>query len=216
VRPHATSTQFAFAWLGTSSLQKGPLWWCSHHRHHHRTADTTADAHSPTAHGFWWSHCGWFLLTNRHATPLLGAVPDLVALPELRWLERFYLLPPAALALGCTALAGARGLAYGFVVPTVLCWHATYAINSVAHLRGWRRFGCEFNTNCTARNNLLLALLTLGEGWHNNHHRCMASAQHGFRQPFELDVTFYVLKVLEVTGLAWGLKRPPLELLREI
>ena len=135
-------------------MQKGPLWWASHHRHHHRTADTRADAHSPVVHGFWWSHCGWFLLTNRHAAPLLRAVPDLAALPELRFLERFYLLPPAALAACLYAWGGERAVAYGFVVATVLCWHATYAINSVAHLLGGRRFVCEFNGSCTARNNL--------------------------------------------------------------
>jgi hypothetical protein len=106
------------------------------------------------AHGFWWSHCGWFLLTNRHAAPLLRAVPDLARLPELRWLERHYLVPPAALAAGLAAAGGARAVAYGFVVATVLCWHATYAINSVAHLLGGRRFSCEFNGSCTARNNL--------------------------------------------------------------
>lgn len=205
--------QFALAWLGTASLQKGPLWWASHHRHHHRTADTRADAHSPVVHGFWWSHCGWFLLTNRHAAPLLRAVPDLAALPELRFLERHYLLPPACLAACLGAAGGARAVAFGFFVATVLCWHATYAINSVAHLLGGRRFVCEFNGACTARNNLVLALLTLGEGWHNNHHRFMASARHGFVQPYEIDVTFYAIKLLERLGLAWNVKGAPAELL---
>ena len=146
--------QFGLAWLGTASLQKGPVWWCSHHRHHHRTADTAADAHSPVAHGFWWAHCGWFLLTNRHFAPLKGAVPDLLALPEIVWLERFYLVPPVTLVLGLAAAGGGRATAYGFAVATVLCWHATYAINSVAHLHGGRRFQCQFNGPCTARNNL--------------------------------------------------------------
>ena len=109
------------------------------------------------AHGFWWSHCGWFLLTNRHAAPLTGAVPDLAALPEIAWLERHYLVPPATLALALAAAGGARALAYGFFVATVLLWHATYAINSVAHLLGGRRFTCEFNGSCTARNNLCVA-----------------------------------------------------------
>jgi len=149
-----TPAQFALAWLGTASLQKGPVWWCSHHRHHHRTADTAADAHSPTAHGFWWAHCGWFLLTNRHFAPLSGAVPDLLALPEIVWLERFYLVPPVSLALGLAAVGGGRAAAYGFALATVLCWHATYAINSVAHMQGTRRFACQFNGPCTARNNL--------------------------------------------------------------
>jgi fatty-acid desaturase len=135
-------------------MQKGPLWWCSHHRHHHRTADTPHDAHSPVAHGFWWSHCGWFLLTNRHVAPLLGAVPDLAVLPEMRWLERHYLVPPLTLAAALGAAGGARAVAYGFCVATVACWHATYAINSVAHLLGGRRFTCEFNGACTARNNM--------------------------------------------------------------
>ena len=158
----AGGSQFALAWLGTASLQKGPLWWASHHRHHHRTADTRADAHSPVVHGFWWSHCGWFLLTNRHAAPLLRAVPDLAALPELRFLERFYLLPPAALAACLYAWGGEQAVAYGFIVATVLCWHATYAINSVAHLLGGRRFVCEFNGSCTARNNLCAPSLQQG------------------------------------------------------
>ena len=205
--------QFALAWLGTSSLQKGPLWWCSHHRHHHRTADTDADAHSPVAHGFWWSHCGWFLLTDRHTAPLLGAVPDLVALPELVWLERFYLVPPASLAAAMWLYGGGRALCYGFCMATVLCWHATYAINSVAHLLGNRTFACQFNGACTARNNLVLALLTLGEGWHNNHHRFMASALHGFVQPWEIDLTFYAIRLLEITGLAWNLRKPPGDLI---
>ena len=155
---HPCLCQFALAWLGTASLQKGPLWWCSHHRHHHRTADTKADAHSPVAHGFWWSHCGWFLLTDRHTQPLLRAVPDLAALPEIAWLERNYLLPPAALAAALAASGGARAVAYGFVVATVLCWHATYAINSVAHLLGGQRFQCQFNGACTARNNLCVGM----------------------------------------------------------
>jgi stearoyl-CoA desaturase (delta-9 desaturase) len=161
----AGGSQFALAWLGTASLQKGPLWWASHHRHHHRTADTRADAHSPVVHGFWWSHCGWFLLTNRHAAPLLRAVPDLAALPELRFLERCYLLPPAALAACLYAGGGPRAVAYGFFVATVLCWHATYAINSVAHLLGGRRFVCEFNGACTARNNLCAPLPCPRRGW---------------------------------------------------
>ena len=194
-------------------MQKGPLWWCSHHRHHHRTADTDADAHSPVAHGFWWSHVGWFLLTDRHVEPLLGAVPDLVALPELHWLERFYLVPPASLAAAMWLYGGGRALCYGFCVATVLCWHATYAINSVAHLLGSRTFACQFNGPCTARNNLVLALLTLGEGWHNNHHRFMASALHGFVQPWEVDLTFYCIRLLEFLGLAWNLRKPPGDLI---
>jgi len=201
------------AWLGTASLQKGPVWWCSHHRHHHRTADTAADAHSPRAHGFWWAHCGWFLLTTRHDQPLAGAVPDLLALPEIAWLEKYYLVPPASLAAGLWLCGGARALFTGFFLATVLCWHATYAINSVAHLLGAQRFSCQFNGTCTAKNNLLLAILTLGEGWHNNHHRYMASALHGFAQPREVDVTYYLLRAMEKLGLVWDLKMPPAELL---
>lgn len=211
----AVPAQFALAFLGTSSLQKGPLWWCSHHRHHHRTADTGADAHSPSAHGFLWAHCGWFLLTDRHNAPLLGAVPDLAALPELALLERLYLLPPALLAGCLAAWGGPRALGYGFFVATVLCWHATYAINSVAHLWGSRPFACQFHGPCTARNSAALALVTLGEGWHNNHHRCMASVQHGLVQPREVDLTYYAVRLMERAGLAWGLKLPPAELVAE-
>ena len=171
---------------------------------------------SPVQHGFFWSHMGWFLCTNRHTHVLYGAVPDLAALPEIRWLETFHLVPPLALVAALYACGGARDAMYGFAVSTVICWHCTYAINSVAHLHGSRIFGCEFNGECTARNNWLLALLTLGEGWHNNHHRYMASALHGFRQPRQVDATYYVLRALEAVGLVWDLRLPPASVLLSI
>eukprot|EP00850_Spirogloea_muscicola_P016049 SM000127S26665 [mRNA] locus=s127:396534:399279:- [translate_table: standard] len=201
--------QFAMACLGATALQKGPLWWCSHHRHHHRTADTEEDAHSPAQHGFWWSHVGWFLCSNRNVKVLWPAVPDLARFPELLWLEQFHFVPPALLAATLAASGGVPALGYGFFLSTVLCWHATYCINSVAHLVGTRRFRCEFNSHCDARNNTWLALVTLGEGWHNNHHCYMRSARHGFYW-HELDCTYTALQLLAYLGLVWDLEHPPL------
>eukprot|EP00244_Chara_vulgaris_P001999 TRINITY_DN1332_c0_g1_i2.p1 TRINITY_DN1332_c0_g1~~TRINITY_DN1332_c0_g1_i2.p1 ORF type:complete len:439 (-),score=60.17 TRINITY_DN1332_c0_g1_i2:266-1582(-) len=200
--------QFIMAALGSSALQKGPLWWCSNHRHHHRTADTKEDFHSPLHYGFWWSHVGWFLLSTKNMEVRSSFVPDLLRFPELQYLDRYHYLPPLAMALLLFIVGGWPYVGWGFVVSTVLCWHATYAINSVAHLVGSRKFKCEFNTHCDARNNLWLALLTLGEGWHNNHHCYMRSARHGF-YPQEVDTTYYTLLFLEWLGIIWDLEMPP-------
>lgn len=136
-RSYSTSRllQFFFALLGCFSMQKGPLWWCSHHRHHHRTADTEKDAHSPVVHGFWWSHIGWFLCSDACANPEWKLVPDLAAFPELIWLDSLHALPPLTLACGLYAVGGLRAVVYGFVVSTVLLWHCTYLVNSIAHLQ---------------------------------------------------------------------------------
>eukprot|EP00899_Mesostigma_viride_P018537 jgi/Mesvir1/26685/Mv20466-RA.1 len=204
--------QFLIACLGAAALQKGPLWWCSHHRHHHRHADTKKDAHSPMHLGFLWSHMGWFLATRDHVKPILGAIPDLAALREMRWLDQMHYIPPLMLAAGLWALGGWSALGWGFFVSTVACWHGTYCINSLAHVMGTRRYKCEFNTGCDARNNFVLSLVTLGEGWHNNHHCYMRSAKHGF-YVWELDVTFYVLKLMAMLGLVWDLVMPPMDVL---
>ncbi|CAI5493702.1 unnamed protein product [Closterium sp. Naga37s-1] len=202
--------QFLFALLGCLSFQKGPLWWASHHRHHHRTADTAEDAHSPLHWGFFWSHMGWFLCSTRHTDVLWHAIPDLSPFPELHWLDSYHFVPPLSLAVLLWATGGIAAFGWGFCVATVVCWHFTYCINSLAHLVGSRRFRCEFNTHCDARNNLALALATLGEGWHNNHHCYMRSAKHGF-YPEEIDITWYILCCLERLGLVWDLHLPPLD-----
>ncbi len=208
--------QWVFAVLGASCAQRGPLWWAAHHRHHHRHADDAHDLHSPRRHGFWWSHMGWFLTRRAFATDLTR-VPDLRGYPELRWLDRFDAAVPLALALGCYGLGallarvapglgtdGPQMLVWGFFISTVALFHATVTINSLAHRYGKRRY----DTADDSRNNAWLALLTFGEGWHNNHHFYPGSARQGFRAR-EIDITWYGLRVLAATGLIWDLKAVP-------
>lgn len=210
------AVQFLFALIGASCVQRGPLWWAAHHRTHHRHTDTVQDPHSPGVHGFWWSHVGWFL-TRRNFRTDLARVPDLAKYPELRWLDRFDVVVPVALAVGMYALgAGLQGVApelgtsgmqmvvWGFFVSTVVLFHATVTINSLAHRFGSRRF----DTRDDSRNNLWLALLTFGEGWHNNHHFFPGSSRQGFRW-WELDLTWYGLKAMALLGLVSDLKPVP-------
>jgi stearoyl-CoA desaturase (delta-9 desaturase) len=213
--------QFAFAALGSTSVQRGPLWWAAHHRHHHRHSDTGADLHSPVVHGFAWSHVGWFL-TRRAFHADHAAVRDLQRFPELRWLDRYDIVLPIALAVGLFLLGGwmetrhpqfgtsaAQLLIWGFFVSTTVLFHATVTINSLAHRWGRRRYA----TRDDSRNNLWLALLTFGEGWHNNHHHFPGSARQGFYW-WEIDLTYYVLRALAAVGLVWDLKPVPAALLR--
>jgi stearoyl-CoA desaturase (delta-9 desaturase) len=199
--------QLVMALLAMSSLQKGVLWWASHHRRHHRLSDQPGDVHSPRLHGFWWSHVGWIVSPRYDATDL-DAVGDLARYPELRWLDRHPLVPPLALAALVTALFGWSGLVVGFVWSTVLLWHGTFTINSLSHVFGSRRYA----TTDDSRNNWLLALITLGEGWHNNHHHYQRATNQGFFW-WELDVTFLGLRALAAVGLVRDLRRPPAHVL---
>jgi stearoyl-CoA desaturase (delta-9 desaturase) len=193
--------QFALAFGGGTAAQKGALWWAAHHRRHHRHSDQPEDVHSPRK-GFWWSHAGWILCRKYDATDL-AAIPDLARHPELRFLDRWHLLPPVLLAGACFLAGGWSALWIGFFLSTVLVYHSTFCINSLTHLFGRRRYA----TSDTSRNSLLMALLTFGEGWHNNHHYYQASANMGFFW-WEIDVTYYVLRLLERLGLVWDLRVP--------
>jgi stearoyl-CoA desaturase (delta-9 desaturase) len=194
--------QLVLAALGASATQKGPLWWAGLHRRHHRYSDGPGDVHSPKD-GRYYAHQGWVFDPRWNATPL-ELIPDFARYPELQWLNRHHYVPAAALAVACTLIGGFEGLAWGYCVSTTLLWHATYSINSLAHLWGTRRY----DTPDTSRNNLLLALLTMGEGWHNNHHYYMASARQGFRW-WEIDLSYYVLRGLAALGVVWDLREPP-------
>ncbi|HEY2944591.1 MAG TPA: acyl-CoA desaturase [Vicinamibacteria bacterium] len=194
--------QFLMALGGTLAGQKGPLWWAGHHRYHHRHADEPEDIHSPRQ-GFWWSHVIWFLVDRYHTTPL-GEVRDFARFPELRFLDRYWILPPMALAAVIWLAGGGRAFLVGFCVSTVLLYHATYTINSLAHIWGRRRYA----TGDDSRNSFVLALITGGEGWHNNHHHYPAAANQGFFW-WELDPTYYGIRVLSWLGLATGLRTPP-------
>jgi stearoyl-CoA desaturase (delta-9 desaturase) len=194
--------QLVLAFAGTTAAQKGPLWWASNHRDHHRYADTARDPHSPQ-HGFWWSHVGW-VVSPLHKDVDRAQIADFARYPELRFLDRHDWIGPWVLGVASFAIAGWSGLVVGFFGSTVLLWHATFLVNSYAHVFGRRRYG----TTDTSRNSVLVALLTMGEGWHNNHHHYPASARQGFRW-WEIDVTYYLLRALAVVGIVRGLRRPP-------
>ena len=200
--------QFILAFLAQSSAQKSVLWWAAKHRHHHLHSDTQQDVHSPRHKGFAYSHLGWVFSRKHDATDLVK-VADLASFPELRWLHKLEVMPAAVLAVLCFLIAGWTGLVVGFLWSTVLVYHATFCINSLAHVHGRKRYV----TGDDSRNNWLLAFFTLGEGWHNNHHAYQSSARQGFRW-WEIDVTFYVLKALSLVGIVWDLRSPPAEVLR--
>jgi stearoyl-CoA desaturase (delta-9 desaturase) len=200
--------QFGLAWIGCMSIQKGPLWWAAAHRRHHRYSDLPGDPHSP-GDGFWHSHQGWIFDGNWDATEL-ERIQDFAAYPELVWLNRWHAVPAVVMGIACYAIGGVSGLVWGVAISTTLLWHSTYVINSLAHRWGTRRY----ETHDTSRNNWFLALLTLGEGWHNNHHRYMASSRQGFFW-WEIDATYYVLLGLRRLGLVWDMREPPARLLEE-
>ncbi len=209
-RAYSTSRafQFVLAVLSQSTTQKSVLWWTAKHRHHHLHSDTAADVHSPRHRGFFYSHVGWIFARRHDATDLVK-VADFAKYPELMWLHRLELAPGVVLAVICYLVAGWSGLVVGFFWSTVLVYHATFCINSLAHVHGRQRYV----TGDDSRNNWLLAIFTMGEGWHNNHHAYQSSVRQGFRW-WEYDPTFYILKALSWTGLIWNLKSPPAALVR--
>ncbi|MDT8438739.1 MAG: acyl-CoA desaturase [Wenzhouxiangellaceae bacterium] len=207
--------QFVFALLGASATQRGPLWWAAHHRRHHKNADAELDPHTPRK-GLLWSHMGWFL-SRAHFETEWRQIPDLARFPELRWLDRFDIVVPMIYAAALYALGailerlapglgttGAQMLVWGYFISTVVLIHVTLTINSLAHRFGSRRFA----TPDDSRNNALLALLTLGEGWHNNHHHFPGAARQGFYW-WELDISYLVLRLLAVFGIVSDLKPVP-------
>jgi stearoyl-CoA desaturase (delta-9 desaturase) len=208
--------QFLFALAGNSAVQRGPLWWAAHHRQHHRYSDQVEDPHSPKQHGFIWSHMLWITSRENFATGL-KEVRDLSRYPELIFLDRFDILVPVILGTAMYSLGfaleslapglGTNGwqlLVWGFFVSTVVLFHGTCTINSLSHLFGSRRFA----TAESSRNNPLLALITFGEGWHNNHHHFPGAVRQGFYW-WEYDLTYYGLKIMSWLGIIWGLNKVP-------
>jgi len=204
-RAYRTSRAFqlVLAWLGAMSAQKGALWWAAHHRDHHRWSDAPEDLHSPIRQGFLWSHMGWFLVRRFERTKL-ERIGDFARFPELRWLDRWHLVPPAALGVLLGALGGWPAFLWGFCVSTALLWHGTFVINSLAHVIGRQRYA----TGDESRNSFALALLTLGEGWHNNHHFYASTANQGWFW-WELDLSYGLLRLLSGLGVVHGLRTPP-------
>lgn len=193
--------QAVMAFGGTTAAQKGPLWWASMHRNHHRYADTERDPHSPQK-GFWWSHVGW-ILCDKFSEPDLDVIEDFARYPEIRFLNRFDWIGPWVVGLASFLIGGWSGLVVGFFLSTVLLWHTTFLVNSAAHTFGRRRFA----TDDTSRNSLVIALLTAGEGWHNNHHHYPPSARQGFYW-WEIDATYYGLRFLSLFGIVRDLRKP--------
>ena len=204
-RTYRTSRAFQFflAVLGQSSLQKGALWWAAHHRDHHKFSDTPKDPHSYRDFGFWQSHVGWILQKETEETNYKN-IPDLARYPELRWLNKWHVVPGVVLAVGLWLIGSWPALVWGFFVSTTLLWHGTFTINSLSHKFGNRRY----ETSDDSKNNWLLALITMGEGWHNNHHHYQRSCAQGFYW-WEVDMTFYILKALSAVGIVWDIQTAP-------
>ncbi len=209
-RTYKTSRAFQFflAFLAQSSSQKGVLWWAGHHRVHHKLSDQPGDVHSPIQNSFFYAHLGWIFDDTEETR--WDKIRDFAKYPELRWLNKYWAVPPTVLAIACFLIAGWSGLVIGFFLSTVLLWHNTFLINSVTHVWGKKRF----DTGDESRNNMLTALLTLGEGWHNNHHHYQSSCRNGFYW-WEIDVTYYVLKMLSWVGLVWDIRGVPEHVLAE-
>lgn len=208
--------QFIFAVIGASAVQRGPIWWAAHHREHHMHSDTIHDKHSPKAHSFFWSHTGWFL-TKANFLTHTKMVKELSRYPELRLIDRFDIVVPI---VTCIVLYfsgewmftyypeyntnGLQLVVWGFIFSTVILYHSTFLVNSVAHLWGKRRYA----TDDSSRNNFFIAILTFGEGWHNNHHHFPGSARQGFYW-WEIDLTYYILRVMSFFGLIWDIRTIP-------
>jgi len=209
-RAYSTSRvfQFILAFLSQTSAQKSVLWWAAKHRQHHLHSDTPEDVHSPRHKGIIYSHVGW-IFDRRHDKADLTKIADFARYPELMWLNRLELAPALVLAGLSFLIAGWPGLVVGFVWSTVLIYHATFCINSLAHVKGRARYV----TGDDSRNNWFLAIITMGEGWHNNHHAYQSSARQGFRW-WEIDPTYYLLKLLSRLSVVWDLKTPPETVLR--
>ena len=209
-RSYKTSRAFQFfmALLAQTSAQRGVIWWSAMHRHHHLHSDTPEDTHSPRHMGFLRAHMGWIFMPKRYKANL-DLVPDLLRYPELVWLDKHTYLPAIVLAVLVFLIAGWPGLIVGFFVSTVVLYHCVFFINSLAHVVGKQRYV----TGDDSRNNWWLALITLGEGWHNNHHYYQTATAQGWRW-YEVDITYYVLKVLSWLGLVWDMRAPPEHVIR--
>jgi stearoyl-CoA desaturase (Delta-9 desaturase) len=200
------AARFVWAFIGTAAMQKGPLWWAGHHVNHHRYADRDGDPHSPMVSGVYYAHVGWFLNDAKHdrleaSNPVMR---DFSKAPEIVWLNQQFWAPPLLLAIVMFAIGGMPWLIWGFCLPTMTLAHATFAINTINHMFGSRRF----DTIDESRNNPITAFFAVGEGWHNNHHRYQRSARNGFYW-WEFDLTWYVIRLMQMVGLVWDVKTVP-------
>jgi stearoyl-CoA desaturase (delta-9 desaturase) len=198
--------RFVWTWIAASAMQKGPLWWAGHHVNHHRYADRDGDPHSPMVSGLYYAHIGWFLNDAKHdrLEATNPVIRDFSKAPEIAFIDRYFAIPPIVLAAALFLAGGMPWLIWGFCLPTMTLAHATFAINTVNHLWGSRRF----DTIDESRNNAVTAFFAVGEGWHNNHHRYQRSARNGFYW-WEFDPTWYVIRAMAAVGLAWDVQAVP-------
>lgn len=191
--------EYFFALCGTLTLEGGPIFWVATHRIHHQNSDQPGDPHSPRD-GAWWAHAGWLLLgeTKHNNTALMSKyAPDLAKHRFYVWLNSYHWLPVIGLAAILFAFGGFPMVLWGICLRVVVGLHATWLVNSATHMWGRRRFA----TRDDSRNNWWVALLTFGEGWHNNHHAHPTSARHGLTW-YEFDISWIQIKLLKVLGIA--------------
>ena len=197
--------QFILALIAMSSSQRGVLWWAAHHRHHHKHSDAPEDIHSPRQSGLWYAHVGW-VLDSKNASTDYSKIKDFAKYPELVFLDKYWALPQTLLGFAVWLALGWSGLWIGFMLSTVLLWHGTFTINSLTHVWGKR----VYETTDESKNSFILAIITMGEGWHNNHHYYQSCTRQGFHW-WQIDMTYYILKALSYVGLVWDLREPPAE-----
>ena len=205
-------TRFIWTFIGTAAMQKGPLWWAGHHVNHHKFADREGDPHSPMVSGVYYAHLGWFLNDTKYdrVEATNPVIRDFSTVPEIAFLDRFFGVPPLMMAVALYLAGGMPWVVWGFCLPTMTLAHATFAINSVNHMFGSRRF----ETVDESRNNPLTAFFAAGEGWHNNHHRFQRAARNGFYW-WEFDITWYVIRLMQAVGLAWDVQPVPKRIYEE-
>jgi stearoyl-CoA desaturase (delta-9 desaturase) len=193
-------------------MQKGPLWWAGHHVNHHKFADREGDPHSPMVSGVYYAHLGWFLNDTKYdrVEATNPVIRDFSTVPEIAFLDRFFGVPPLLMAIALYLAGGMPWVVWGFCLPTMTLAHATFAINSINHMFGSRRF----ETVDESRNNPLTAFFAAGEGWHNNHHRFQRAARNGFYW-WEFDITWYVIRLMQAVGLAWDVQPVPKRIYEE-
>lgn len=214
--------QFVLAWLGTSATQLGPIWWAGHHRDHHKFSDTEKDVHSPVQRGFWWAHIGW-LWADRFNVTKYENMKDFDKYPEMKWINTYYFIPPIVTAFMMYGLgwvlnawypglgtSGFQMLAWGFFASTVLLYHGTFLVNSATHIVGKR----VYPTSDNSKNSMWISLLTMGEGWHNNHHYFPSSESQGLEW-WQIDMSHYIITMLSWVGVVWDIKRIPRRLVEE-
>jgi stearoyl-CoA desaturase (Delta-9 desaturase) len=205
-------TRFIWTFIGTAAMQKGPLWWAGHHVNHHKFADREGDPHSPMVSGVYYAHLGWFLNDTKYdrVEATNPVIRDFSTVPEIAFLDRFFGVPPLMMAVALYLAGGMPWVVWGFCLPTMTLAHATFAINSINHMFGSRRF----ETVDESRNNPLTAFFAAGEGWHNNHHRFQRAARNGFYW-WEFDITWYVIRLMQAVGLAWDVQPVPKRIYEE-